>query len=121
MTLYSSSEANQQKSVPVARHASRFHVLQAEALSMFLFMKTKLAHRKTLRKKKIRGIRQPSLFLQRLNWEKFVAVNGDTPTFRRHIRMDYESFKVLLGFIHQPISINYNMADLQGGAIIPEI
>jgi hypothetical protein len=37
------------------------------------------------------------LLQQQVNWDRFIEVHSKTPTFRRHIRMDYESFLKLLG------------------------
>jgi DDE superfamily endonuclease len=65
--------------------------------------------------------RQSSLFLQRLNWQRFVSLNVSTPVFRRHIRMDYRSFEKLLGYIRNTISVDEDMATLRGGIILPEV
>ncbi len=116
-----SSEGNRSKSIPNVWHAACFHVLQAEGVAKFVVLKRQLAYSRRFQKHWSCGVRQSSLFLQRLNWESFVAVNGNTPTFHRHIRMDHESFNILLGFVCQRISVNYGIAKICSGAIIQEI
>ena len=61
-------------------------------------------------------------FQQRLHWEKFVSNYKDRPFFRRHLRMSYESFCILLDQIRDTIdTADEEMASLRGGKIIPEI
>ena len=59
---------------------------------------------------------------QRCRWDRFVFFNHDRPMFRRHLRMTYNSFLVLLDKIrpHLPV-IDEKMAALRGGVIIPEL
>ena len=61
-------------------------------------------------------------FQQRLHWEKFINDYKDRPFFRRHLRMSYESFSILLDQIRDIIDVtDEDMASLRGGKIIPEI
>jgi hypothetical protein len=95
--------------------------LQAEAIALFWLI-LQLRHKKQHRVSRPIIPRPSSLFLQRLNWEKFVQLTSHTPTFRRHIRMDHESFQELLGYIREEISVgDSSMAAIRGGQIIPEI
>ena len=65
--------------------------------------------------------RQPSLFVQRLNWERFIGKYKNTAFLRRHLRMKYESFKYLLSLIKDKLVLDEKMANKRGGVIIPEI
>jgi hypothetical protein len=65
--------------------------------------------------------RAPSVFDQRLEWGKFMKKHGKRDFFRRHLRMKPKSFKKLISFIKEDIQPNERMADMRGGAIIPEI
>jgi hypothetical protein len=66
--------------------------------------------------------RDPSVFDQRLMWtdyvERHTRRNG---TFTRRLRMELDSFNKLLEFIREDLEVNQDMADLRGGAIIPEL
>jgi hypothetical protein len=59
---------------------------------------------------------------QRCAWDAYVAAHKHRPVFRRHIRMSYESFCILLEHIrpHLPIP-DGKMSALRGGPIIPEL
>jgi hypothetical protein len=63
-----------------------------------------------------------SVLQQRCRWNRFVMMNQDLPLFRRHLRMTYDSFLILLEKIrtHLPAP-DQKMADLRGGVIIPEL
>jgi hypothetical protein len=121
MDISTSNEPHTSPSFNQGQEASRFFVLQAEAVAL-LWVVLEL-HRKKKRLKLLGQVvpRQSSLFLQRLNWERFVSINSGTPMFRRHIRMDYSSFEQLLGYIRDKISVKEDMAALRGGVIIPEV
>lgn len=65
--------------------------------------------------------RDPSLFQQRLDWEKFIETHGKRRDFKRHLRMSRKSFDLLLSYIQKDLEANEAMASLRGGVIIPEI
>ena len=66
--------------------------------------------------------RLKSKFQQRLLWEKFVKDHKDRPFFRRHLRMSYDSFTILLNQIREHVDIaDEQMGSLRGGKIIPEL
>jgi len=65
--------------------------------------------------------RRPSLFDQRLQWADFCARYGTRRDFQRHIRMSPASFKKLLSFIRDDLMVDQEMANIRGGAILPEI
>jgi hypothetical protein len=62
-----------------------------------------------------------SPFQQCVTWDNFVRDNKDRPLFRRHLRMSYESFIVLLERIREHINVDNKMGLLRGGKIIPEV
>ena len=65
--------------------------------------------------------RATSVFDQRLEWGKFTKKHGKRQFFKRHLRMKPKSFKKLVSFIKDDIQPNERMAEMRGGAIIPEI
>jgi hypothetical protein len=65
--------------------------------------------------------RAKSVFDQRLDWKAFQTRHGKRQFFRRHLRMKKSSFKKLVSYIRDDIQPNEMMAELRGGAIIPEI
>ncbi len=65
--------------------------------------------------------RPPSLFEQRLVWDTFCRRHSGRSDFTRHIRMSHDSFNKLLSAIQQDLEVDREMADLGGGAILPEI
>jgi hypothetical protein len=72
----------------------------------------------------VMGMAEPrakSVFDQRLDWKAFQTRHGKRQFFRRHLRMKKSSFKKLLSYISADIQPNEVMAELRGGAIIPEI
>ena len=103
---------------PIARYAAHATVLVTEAVSRILLVKQ---HLDRTRKQRERMKRGHSLVLQRVNWERFVAINSSTPTFRRHIRMEYESFQKLVSYLRPRLLVNNMMGQIRGGAIIPEV
>ena len=64
--------------------------------------------------------RNPSTHIQRTNWTNFVLQNSSRPIFRRHLRMPFNSFNVLLLLIRNDLEVDNEMANLRGGPIIPE-
>ena len=69
------------------------------------------------------GKRGKPTFEQRCNWDTFVATtNKHRPVFRRHLRMSYESFCLLVEKIRPHLLIaDGKMSALRGGVIIPEL
>jgi hypothetical protein len=65
--------------------------------------------------------RVKSVFDQRLEWGKFIKRHGKRQFFKRHLRMKPKSFNKLLSYIKDDIQPDEAMADLRGGAIIPEV
>jgi hypothetical protein len=65
--------------------------------------------------------REKSVFDQRLDWGKFVRQHGKRQFFKRHLRMTPKSFKKFLSYIIEDIQPDVRMAELRGGAIIPEV
>lgn len=68
-----------------------------------------------------RANRNPSLFDQRLKWNNFRTKHGARADFKRQLRMTPASFDRLLSYIRDDLEVNHSMADLRGGAIIPEL
>jgi hypothetical protein len=66
-------------------------------------------------------IRLKSPFQQRVTWDNFVRDHKDRPLFRRHLRMTYESFGILLERIREHVDVDTQMGFLRGGKIIPEV
>jgi len=66
--------------------------------------------------------RAKSVLMQRCRWDRFVIHNQDRPMFRRHLRMTYNSFLVLLEMIRPFLPLpDEAMGGLRGGIIIPEL
>ena len=65
--------------------------------------------------------RSPSLFDQRLAWDSFCSRHGLRSDFVRHIRMSHDSFTRLLSVVRKDLEVDTEMAELRGGAILPEI
>jgi hypothetical protein len=65
--------------------------------------------------------RSPSLFDQRLAWDSFCSRHGLRSDFVRHIRMPHDSFTRLLSVVRKDLEVDTEMAELRGGAILPEI
>jgi len=61
-------------------------------------------------------------FEQHRDRDAYVAANQHRPMFRRHLRMSYDSFCLLLEKIrpHLPIQ-DEKMSALRGGIVIPEL
>ena len=59
---------------------------------------------------------------QRCRWAEYVRLSKDKPMFRRHFRMTYDSFCLLLNQIQEHLHApDEEMAALKGGPIIPEL
>ena len=66
--------------------------------------------------------RNPTVQQQRLQWDEYVVGRSNQPEiFKRHLRMDLASFKVLLEIIRADLEVDARMAALRGGPIIPEL
>ena len=66
--------------------------------------------------------RAKTVLQQRCRWDRFVLLNHERPMFRRHMRMDYDSFVTLLEKIRPFLPVpNETMGALRGGIIIPEL
>jgi hypothetical protein len=89
------------------RHPSS-HAVSSEACS-------------TTKERYHRKRRPPSLFEQRLVWDTFCSRHSGRSDFTRHIRMLHDSFNKLLSAIQQDLEVDREMAELWGGAILPEI
>jgi DDE superfamily endonuclease len=63
--------------------------------------------------------RSKSIPKQRAHWDNFVSTYKGTPFFRRHLRMSYESFCILLDLIREQIDFSDpRMGRLRGGKIM---
>jgi len=65
--------------------------------------------------------RSPSLFEQRIMWEKIIERHAGRFPFKRHLRMEVESFNRLLSMIRPSLEVDEVQAARRGGAILPEI
>lgn len=65
--------------------------------------------------------RAPSVFEQRLIWEKIVERHANRFPFKRHLRLKIESFNILLEYIREDLEVDTEMAAKRGGAIVPEL
>eukprot|EP00980_Cylindrotheca_fusiformis_P016821 scaffold5074_cov99-Cylindrotheca_fusiformis.AAC.3 len=66
--------------------------------------------------------RLKSNFQRRLHWVEFVSRNKDSPFFRRHLRMSYDSFCILKDRIKDHFPCEHNvMGSLRGGNISAEL
>lgn len=65
--------------------------------------------------------RNPSLFEQRMLWNRIIERHSGRFPFKRHLRMEVESFDKLLSYIRADLEVDQRMAALRGGAILPEI
>jgi len=72
------------------------------------------------RKKRI-GVRSPSMFDQRLQWEAFWTKHAGRPDLRRHLRMSDSSFLRLLSLFRDKLEVDRQMGSRRGGAILPEL
>jgi hypothetical protein len=64
---------------------------------------------------------ETSVFDQRLCWDQFTETHGHFCILTWHVCMTHTSFTKLLGYIHDNLLVNSEMASLCGGAIVPEI
>jgi hypothetical protein len=65
--------------------------------------------------------RVTSVFDQRLFWNRFAETHGHCCIFTCHVHMIHTSFTKLLGYIHDSVLVDRDMASLRGGVIVPEI
>ena len=65
--------------------------------------------------------RSPSLFIQRLQWDKFCTCYSHRADFKRHLRMTYASFNKLLTCLNVQLQVDNERVNSRGGAILPEI
>jgi len=81
-----------------------------------------VSHFLLLEEEELKQKRARATLQQRCRWDRFVLLNHDRPMFRRHLRMTYTSFLVLLDKIrpHLPV-MDEKMGALRGGIIIPEL
>jgi hypothetical protein len=59
-----------------------------------------------------------SLFDQHLCWNQFTETHGHCHVFTRHVHMMLPSFTKLLGYIHDSLLVDRDMASLRGGVIV---
>ena len=72
-------------------------------------------------KTRVKETRNPTVAYQRMCWDEYCQTHVARGTFKRRLRMEKESFDILLGYIFQWLLVNEQMADLRGGTIIPEL
>jgi hypothetical protein len=65
--------------------------------------------------------RVASVYDQRLCWNRFTETHRHRRIFTRHVCMTLTSFTKLLGYIHDSLLVDSDMASLRGGEIAPEI
>ncbi|CAB9497043.1 expressed unknown protein [Seminavis robusta] len=66
-------------------------------------------------------LRNPSIFEQRLHWDRYCQKHQNRGTFARRLRMRRESFDKLLSFLVDDLLVNETQATRRGGSIIPEL
>jgi hypothetical protein len=72
-------------------------------------------------RKKKKGVRSPSMFDQRLQWEAFWTKHAGRPDLRQHLRMSDDSFLRLLSLVRGKLEVDRQMGSRRGGAILPEL
>ena len=65
--------------------------------------------------------RNPTVAYQRLCWDEYCSTHIARGTFKQRLRMEKESFDLLLSYIYEWLLVNEQMANLRGGTIIPEL
>jgi len=65
--------------------------------------------------------RLPSLFEQRLTWARIIEQHTSHFPFKRHLRMELESFNQLLSYIRHDLEVDQEQAARRGGAIVLEL
>ena len=65
--------------------------------------------------------RNVSVIEQRLIWNDFERRNLGRGTFRRSLRMNKPSFDKLVALLKEDLTVDFTMAKLRGGPIIPEL
>jgi hypothetical protein len=68
-----------------------------------------------------RKTRNPSIAVQCLHWKQYWKRHVARGAFKRRLRMEKESFDLLLSYIYEWLLVNEQMANLRGGTIIPEL
>ena len=97
----------QQQAIQSARALS-FLALQTSAITQFLLIDEN------------KKSRLQNNFQERGNWDEFVEMHINRGSFRRRLRMSYDSFCVLLEVIRY-INVNEEMGSLRGAAICQEL
>ena len=62
-----------------------------------------------------------ALFRQRLTWDAFIQENEGRPELTRLLRMELDSFFLLLSYIRNFLEVDESKAASHGGKIIPEL
>ena len=62
-----------------------------------------------------------ALFRQRLTWDAFIQENEGRPELTRLLRMELDSFFLLLSYIRNFLDVDESKAASRGGKIIPEL
>ena len=78
-------------------------------LSVVLCRRVQVAHR------------EPAEFVQKLVWEKFLAMHAHERYLWHYLQMGLHFFNILLNKLGDSIRVDNEKASGQGGAIIPEI
>jgi hypothetical protein len=65
--------------------------------------------------------RLPMMVQVRLCWDKFWNQERHRVPVKRHLRMEKESFELLLSFLYDDLEVDILQAEKRGGAIIPQI
>jgi DDE superfamily endonuclease len=65
--------------------------------------------------------RGPSNEYQRLKWKEYCKKHLGRGTFKRRLRMEKESFHILLSYVYHDLLVKEQYAGLRGGTIIPEL
>lgn len=69
----------------------------------------------------MKATRSASFFEQRLCWVAYCQRHVARGTFKRRLRMEKESFDILLSHVHNFLLVNEEKAKIRGGPIIPEL
>ena len=102
--------------------AATVAIQQARVASTLILAQQTISLCSAIEEKDNTTTRQRSQFQQRILWEAFVENNKDRPSFRRHLRMTYDSFCTLLERIRFHLkTIDEEKAASRGGVIIHEL
>ena len=66
----------------------------------------------TYLKTRVKETRNPTVAYQRMCWDEYCQTHVARGTFKRRLRMEKESFDILLGYIFQWLLVNEQMANL---------